>query len=993
MAGVEGVMGVPRRERPLESADTALLRFAADLRRLREKAGNPTYRELSRRAHYSAATLSEAAGGRKLPSLAVTVAYVTACGDDPANWRARWQAVIGESDAVAVNRAGPDEKADQSAPYVGLAAFQPADAEWFFGRDIVIKDLLAKVRERRFLGVFGASGSGKSSVLRAGLVATARTNGLLGSGPLPTVVFTPGPHPLEECAVQLASYTGEPVAALRNELAADPQNLHLRIRQVLTKRSAEIDLVLVIDQFEEVFTLCHDAKERERFIAALVFAATTATSRVRVVLGVRADFYGHCGQHPELVEALRDGQILVGSMATDELREAITGPAAAAGAMVESALVTRLLTDATGQPGVLPLVSHALLETWRRRRGATLTLAGYEAAGGIQHAIARSAEHIHITLTAAQQAVAKQIFLRLTALGEATEDTKRRVHRRELDNDDPDTLVVLEKLTCARLVVVDHDNVEIAHEALIRCWPRLHDWLTEDREGLKIHRQLTNATDAWEAVDLDPGALYRDTRLALAREWADRGGVLTSREGRFLQASVAEEDTQKSTARRRTRRLKQAVILLTAFVLLLTGTVFYAVATRRNAVEQRNMAMSLKAAAEAMSLARTQPVIAAKLSLAAYHFAPTPQARDALFTASTVNHGIMIAIPESTDYTSYLAPDGNVALVERPGEPTQLWSISSSIARPHARIPVRDVNSVEFSADADLMAVTDLTSEQTHLWDIADLDHPHHLSTFTSTSFVLSINSKSNIVAGVELLKTSSNSDPRLNWESGRAVVWDITDRLHPQELPLPGDSVDFVRLSWDGRDLVTRRTEGPGSVTVMEMWHLTDQREFRKLWAIRGDGKWGSLVTYSQNGQLIAFSNPGLNAAEIWDISVVGSPKKRGTITGVPNLTKLLFSGDTTTLVGEMTGGAIRIWNIKDPDSPHLEGSIPELGTPRRVLQYQTESHAFIIVPYISQSAIWRLDPHMSSIVSMMCQDRELRLTDDEWRQYFPGISRITYC
>lgn len=299
---------MPRGERPLGPGPDVLLRFAGELRRLRERAGCPTYRELSSRAHYSAAALSEAAGGRKLPTLAVTLAYVVVCGGDGARWETRWRETAAELAAgSAVELAA--ELADDvpaggdpgGAPYVGLAAFQPRDADRFFGRDRLVDELVSRVRESRFLGVFGPSGYGKSSVLRAGLVAR------LGSAPV--VVLTPGAHPLEECAVRIGAYLGESAAALRAEFAADPANLHLRIRQAMQDRG---DLVLVVDQFEEVFTLCRDDQERDWLIDALVTAARAEASRTRVVLGVRADFFGHCARHPALVAALRDAQVLVG---------------------------------------------------------------------------------------------------------------------------------------------------------------------------------------------------------------------------------------------------------------------------------------------------------------------------------------------------------------------------------------------------------------------------------------------------------------------------------------------------------------------------------------------------------------------------------------------------------------------------------------------------------------------------------------------------------
>ncbi|GAA3439209.1 hypothetical protein [Kutzneria kofuensis] len=378
---------MPRGERPLDPGDTPLLRFAADLRKLREKAGNPVYRELSRRAHYSAPSLSDAAGGRKLPTLAVTLAYVAACDGDTAAWEQRWREVAAELayDATPETSGRP--------PYLGLSAFQIEDADRFFGRDDLVAELLEQVRNRRFVGVFGASGAGKSSLLRAGLVAAAEYRAL---------VFTPGAHPLEEAAVQVGGLTGVSTVTLRAEFADDPTALHLRVRETLPDE----DLLLVVDQFEELFTLCADEAERQAFVAALVHAATVETSRTRVVIGVRADFLGHCTQLLDLREALRGGQVLVGPMTADELRVAITKPAAGLGQGVEAALVTRLIADAVGQPGVLPLVSHALLETWRRRQGVTLTLAGYDAAGGIRHAIAQTAEAVYAGFDAARSRIA-----------------------------------------------------------------------------------------------------------------------------------------------------------------------------------------------------------------------------------------------------------------------------------------------------------------------------------------------------------------------------------------------------------------------------------------------------------------------------------------------------------------------------------------------------------------------------------------------------------
>src|SRR5262249_26582880 len=215
-------------------------------------------------------------------------------------------------------------------------------------------------------------------------------------------------------------------------------------------------------------------------IEALLFAAAAPLSRTRVVIGVRADFYGHCGEHAGLVEAINAGQVLVGPMTPAELTEAIIRPATGAALSVETALVARLVSDATGQPSALPLVSHALVETWQRRRGCALTLAGYEAAGGIQQAIAQTAETIYGGFTAGQRDVARQLFLRLVTVEEGTQPAKRRVPRDELDGGDPDAAAVLDTLAGDRLLTLDRDSVQIPHQALVPHWPPLARWIHED---------------------------------------------------------------------------------------------------------------------------------------------------------------------------------------------------------------------------------------------------------------------------------------------------------------------------------------------------------------------------------------------------------------------------------------------------------------------------------------------------------------------------------
>ncbi|MCJ0869988.1 helix-turn-helix domain-containing protein [Streptomyces sp. AP-93] len=347
-------MFVGRQEKPLDPSTGPVAEFALALRELRRKAGGPTYAAMARRSPYSVATLSRAAGGEHLPTLPVVLAYVGACDGDPAGFEAHWRRVDEELAAIARRSRAEGERTGERgepAPYRGLARFEPGDSDVFFGRDRAVADLLALVGGHRDVAVFGASGSGKSSLLRAGLISHLRDTGRALPSPAAIRVLTPGEHPLDTHGPAL--------------LPADGDG----------------DTWLIVDQFEELFTLCHDAAERACFIDALLEAGDPVRE-LRVVLGIRADFYARCLEHPRLAEAIRDASLPVGPMTPAELRQVITKPATAHALIVERALTETLVEEAGAQSGGLPMLSHALLETWRRRRGRTLTREAYERAGG-----------------------------------------------------------------------------------------------------------------------------------------------------------------------------------------------------------------------------------------------------------------------------------------------------------------------------------------------------------------------------------------------------------------------------------------------------------------------------------------------------------------------------------------------------------------------------------------------------------------------------------
>jgi WD40 repeat protein/class 3 adenylate cyclase len=425
---------------------------------------------------------------------------------------------------------GPGVRAPLAAtecPYRGLLAFEPEDRDYFFGRESVVEELIGRLAPRRLLAVVGASGSGKSSVLRAGIVAAVRAGEVPGAAR--ACLLTPGSSP------QL-------------DVAGDPAT------------------VVVVDQFEELFTLCDDAGRRQAFIDDLL------AIECRVAIGVRADMYGRLADHPALARAVAANQVLLGAMTGKELERAVKEPARLAGLRLEPGLVELAVREVAGEPGALPLLSHALRATWERRDGRTLTVEGYQASGGVSAALARTADDVLGSMPPERRQVTRNVFLRLTELGDGIAETRRRVSVDELvpEGADPhDVDALLERLADARLLTLGEGTAEVAHEVLIREWPTLRGWLEEDREGIRLHRAVGDAARAWDAGGREPSDLYRGTRLAGAADWARAHPEdLNAAERAFIDASIAEADRERRAQQRANRRLRGllsgAVILLVA---------------------------------------------------------------------------------------------------------------------------------------------------------------------------------------------------------------------------------------------------------------------------------------------------------------------------------------------------------------------------------------------------------------------------------------------
>jgi class 3 adenylate cyclase/WD40 repeat protein/energy-coupling factor transporter ATP-binding protein EcfA2 len=487
-------------------------------------------------------------------------------------------------------------RAAADCPYRGLLAFGPDDRHLFFGREEVVGDVLARIAPGRLLAVVGASGSGKSSLLRAGVLAAVE------AGEVASVrsarLITPGAQP--------------PL-----DLGDDEREL------------------LVVDQFEELYTQCRDTDRRARFIDALL------SRRGPVVIGARADFYGEMSADAELAGSVANNQVLLGPMRDDDLRRAIAEPARLAALRLEPGLIDLVLRDVAGEPGALPLMSHALRETWERRDGRTLTVEAYHESGGVSSAVAKSADAVADGTPDSDRPLLRSTFLRLTEIGDDVEDTRRRVRIEDLvpEGSSGDAVrTLLERLAEARLLTLDEGTAEVAHEVLIRRWPTLRRWLQEDREGIRLHRRLGDAARLWAAAGRESADLYRGTRLDAAVEWAKtNGALLNATERDFLNASVDESARTQRRQLTANRRLRRALTGSAGLLIAALALLVFALASRHDAVRAEASARSQALATEAESQVARDPQRALLLARAALTAGPSTEAELAASEALDAN--------------------------------------------------------------------------------------------------------------------------------------------------------------------------------------------------------------------------------------------------------------------------------------------------------------------------------------------------------------------
>jgi WD40 repeat protein/energy-coupling factor transporter ATP-binding protein EcfA2 len=798
-----------------------------------------------------------------------------------------FQLLINAIKGIAPGPSVPIERREDICPYRGLQAFDEEHAEFFFGREADIQRLIEKLKATRLLAVLGPSGSGKSSLVRAGLIPAIRRGSLHGSDTWPVRTFTPGARPLTNLAANLVRLNPQAaVGKTLDELSAEERALHLGVSVALADRRQSEQVVWVVDQFEEVFTLCQLEAEREQFISNLLYAATIPGGRSVVVLTMRADFYQKCAAYPELSAQIAGQQFLVSPMTLDALRQTIEEPAWRVGLEFEQGLVETILDDVARQPGALPLLEHALLELWERRRGRLMTLEAYRESGGVEGAIARRADAIYETFDAEQQVIVRRVMLRLTQPGEGTEDTRRRATMGELithPEEAEKVQSVVRAMADARLLTTDSIEdankqvVDVSHEALIRGWPRLRKWIEEDRHGLRVHRRLTEAAGEWERTHRDQSLLFRGARLTQTAEWRENNqGALNELERDFLDASLALQTEERVAAQRRTRRIVAGLAIALTLISIASIIAFL---QSRKATKRGEEAFARELAANALAQLTVNPELGLLLAVEAAKRAETVETENALRQALVKSPLRILHVSRTDDGPLWVfSPDATRIMTTNKNK-VQVWDIESGRLLFEVPHDTSLAAPPPFSPDGKLIATG--TGREVQVWDAGtgssiarwpvELEYPDIESFSPDSKFLLVSDMQlqvrdvrsGRVVADLEGGSPTFSRDGKLMMTKGEKLYvydpngWKLLGEIQ-SELER-WENRDFGALSPDGRYIFANSENSKGvSIQFYDAQTRTKVYEGSSTSNLR-------LATFSPDGTLAAAAPSSGGAFWVW--------------------------------------------------------------------------------------------------------------------------------